>query len=88
MDKQQLEKDVDLLKKEKVRFSAEIRRLKKYLNHQEKIIEVEKTLEKIRVEIDKRVQCLDDVDDVSELNTLVRTLENVLDYRRFLEEMK
>lgn len=85
MDKQQLEKDVDLLKKEKVRFSAEIRRLKKYLNHQEKIIEVEKTLEKIRVEIDKRVQCLD---DVSELSILVRALENVLDYRRFLEEMK
>lgn len=85
MDKQQLEKDVDLLKKEKVRFSAEIRRLKKYLDHQEKIIEVEKTLEKIRVEIDKRVQCLD---DVSELSILVRALENVLDYRRFLEEMK
>ena len=74
MDKQQLEKDVELLKREKVRLSAELRRLQKYLDHQ-----------KIRVEIDKRVQCLD---DVSELSTLLRALENVLDYRRFLEEMK
>lgn len=85
MDKQQLEKDVELLKREKVRLSAEIRRLQKYLDHQKKIIEVENSLEKIRVEIDKRVQCLD---DVSELSTLLRALENVLDYRRFLEEMK
>lgn len=85
MDKQQLEKDVELLKKKKMRLSSEICRLRKLLGYQEKIAEVEKSLDAIRTHIDDLIEC---PEDASELSALSCAFGNLLEYRKFLEEVK